>query len=379
MHKTDRAWSEIHLDRLTHNYNELRRHIDPNCRLLAPVKANAYGHGALKVSKHLEALGCGYLATASLPEALELRKGGIALPILIFANTAPEDAKLLAQHNITQTIPDLALAQGLSHALAGTGLTLNVHIKLDSGLGRLGFPCHTQTPTEALQVLSLPHLNVEGIFTHFSVADTEQDDYTQSQLTHFTKAADWLDAASGRTIPIRHAGASAAALRLPETHLDMIRPGLALYGHSPEPSLIKTDLRPVMELKTRIIQVRPFANGEFVSYGKTYEARENRTLATVSIGYADGLHRVLSGRMDMLLHGQRVPQVGRICMDLCMLDVTDVPEKISVGDTVTVFGRDRDKTLSVAEHATLADTIPYELLTAVAARVPRLYLNDALC
>ncbi|MCL2842329.1 MAG: alanine racemase [Oscillospiraceae bacterium] len=372
MHQTDRTWAEIHLDRLAHNYNELRRRTAPDCKFLAPVKANGYGHGALAVSRRLQDLGCDYLAVAALPEALELRAAGITLSILIFGYTDPKDASILVEHHLTQAIFSLEQASALSHALAGTGRTLAVHLELDTGMGRLGFPAYVDPPEDARTAVALPHLDIQGIFTHFSVADMEEGaDYTNEQLEYFSRAVHWLEVEIGTQFPLRHATNSGGALRLPDSHLNMIRPGIALYGLPP----FAANLRPVMELKTRIIQVRPFADGELISYGRTYQTRTGQTIAVVPIGYADGLHRALSGKMDMLLHGHRTPQVGRICMDLSMLDVTGVPEKISIGDMVTVFGTDGEKTISVAEQAALAGTISYELLCAVSQRVPRMYLN----
>ena len=376
MNAKDRTWAEIHLERIDHNY-KLLRNAAPTSRLLASVKADGYGHGAVAVARRLAGLGCDYLSVACLAEAVELRRAGINLPILVYGYTNPADATLLTELNLTQSIFTLEMAQAYSAALAGTDAVLNIHIKLDSGMGRLGFDCRLDEPLDAPAVPGLPHLNVEGIFTHFAVADsdTEKDDaYTLQQLAHFTRAADWLDTASGRKIPMRHTANSAAAWRLPQTHLDMIRPGLAVYGLAPNPAAITAPLQPVMELKTRIIQVRTFADAAYISYGKSYRTTPGETLATVPIGYADGLPRHISGKMDMLLHGQRVPQVGRICMDMCMLDVSAVPNA-KAGDVITVFGTDGDVHLSIDTHAAAADTIAYELLCRVAPRVPRVYVG----
>ena len=374
MYTTDRTWAEIHLDRITHNYNLLRSLTPDDCRILAPVKADAYGHGAVPVARLLTDLGCDYVAVTCLSEALALRDNGISLPLLVFSYTNPSDAPLLADRDITQTVFSLETAQAMSHALAGTGRTLSVHIELDTGMGRLGFAARGQEPADALTAMRLPHLDIQGIFTHFPVADDDDDPYTLGQMAYFAQAADWLEGQWGQTFPLRHAANSGGTLRLPDTHLNMIRPGIALYGLSPNPAFLQADdLQPAMELKTRIIQTRPFGKGESISYGRTYETVADQTIAVIPAGYADGLHRALSGRMEMLLHGQRVPQVGRICMDACMLDVSAI-EKLSVGDQVTIFGQDGGKTLSVDEHAALAGTISYELLCAVSPRVPRLYL-----
>lgn len=374
MQLTDRTWAEIHLDRLAHNFKTLGAGRPEGYRFLAPVKADAYGHGAIQVSHLLRDLGCDYLGVACLSEAMELREAGIILPILIFGYTPPTDARLLAEQRLTQTIVSLEQAKGLSHALKGSGLTLSVHLKLDSGMGRLGFPCRQTPPAETLAVLQLPHLHVEGAFTHFAVSDMDDDDYTRGQLGFFMEAVDWIEAQSGQVIPLRHAANSGGVLRFPEAHQGMIRPGIALYGCSPNPELAKGDLQPVMELKTRIAQVRDFPAGDCVSYGRTYKTTGTETIAALPIGYADGLPRNLSGRMDMLLHGEFVPQVGRICMDTCMLNVSAL-KKVSVGDVVTVFGHDGDKTQTAHDVAELAGTISYEILARMGPRTQRVYVR----
>ena len=373
MQNTDRTWAEIHLDRLAHNYETLRKHTPRDCCFLAPVKANAYGHGAVTVSRTLTDLGCDYLAVACLPEALELRQVSITRPILIFGYTNPKDATCLVENHLTQAVFSLEQAEALSNALKGTGHTLSVHLELDTGMGRLGFPCRDAhcAPTGTLIAMKLPHLDIQGIFTHFAVADMDEDNYTRDQFETFTKTIDWLEAESGQTIPLRHSANSGGTLRLPETHQNMIRPGIALYGVSPNPELIDADLKPVMELKTRIIQVRDFVAGESISYGRTYQTTDTERIAVVPIGYADGLPRILSGKMNMLLQGETLPQVGRICMDMCMLNVSAL-KKVSVGDLVTIFGHDGSNSQSVHTLAAQAETIPYELLTRVAPRVPRI-------
>ncbi|MCL2368831.1 MAG: alanine racemase, partial [Oscillospiraceae bacterium] len=301
MHPTDRTWAEIHLNHLTHNYNTIRAHLPETCHIMGVVKANAYGHGAPPVATHLAEIGCNYFAVVCLSEAMALRTAGIHQPILVFAYTDPKYAALLAENKLTQAVNSLEMAEALNHALSGTGQRLTVHITLDSGLGRLGFPCRAVEPRDALAVMALPNLKVEGIFTHFSVADTDEDDYTLGQLDYFTAAADWLEAQSGQSLPLRHAAGTGATLRLEAAHLNMVRPGLSLYGYSPNPTLIPADLKPVMELKTRLIQVRDFAEGEYISYGKTYQTRKNQRLAVVPVGYSNGLQRVLSGKIDMLV------------------------------------------------------------------------------
>lgn len=366
-----RTWAEISLESIVGNMNAMRARLRSGTRFLGVVKANAYGHGAVRVARTLEENGCDYLAVACLPEAIELREGGVRLPILILGCTDPAFAGELMRYGITQSVGDLAAASALSAAAMAAGKTLKCHLKLDTGMGRLGFTCRTglEPPREALQALMLKGLDYEGVFTHFAVSDTEGcEDYTRNQLTAFTDAVDALERAAGRRFSIRHCANSGAMLSWPDAYLDMVRPGIMLYGCMPGCDYI----RPAMALKTRIVQVKDFAPGDTVSYGRTYAAPSPRRVAVVPVGYADGLHRVLSGRMDMLLRGRRVRQIGRICMDMCMLDVTEVPEA-APGDIVTVFGRDGDQEITADELAGLAGTISYELLCAVSPRVPRIY------
>lgn len=365
---TARTWAEVYLDRLDHNYHALRA-LFPRQRFLGIVKANAYGHGAIAVAHRLAALGAEHLAVACLDEAMELRQAGITLPILILGYTDPRFAPLLAEQSLTQTVYDAEMARALSNAL--TGQRLCCHLKLDTGMGRLGFLCCDgqiePLADEIAALRALPGLEFEGIFTHFSDADGSEA-YTMAQLARFTAVVDAL-AARGMTFALRHCAASAAALNYPAASgFDMVRPGILLYGHHPDESTRHLlEVQPVMELKTRIVSVKDLPAGSCISYGRTYTLERDSRIAAVSIGYGDGLPRRLSGRQEMLLHDQRVAQIGRVCMDLCMLDVTG--HDAAPGDEVTVFGA----ALPLEEMARAADTIPYELLCGVNPRVPRVY------
>lgn len=363
-----RTWADIYLGRLEANYHTLRAAL-PRQKFLGVVKANAYGHGAIPVARRLEALDADYLAVACLDEAMELRQAGIRLPLLILGYTDPRYAPLLAEQDLTQTIYDTGLAAALSAALL-PGQRLRCHLKLDTGMSRLGFYCGEGADFAPIAALNkLPGLEFEGVFTHFSDADGS-DEYTRWQLRRFQAAIDTL-AASGMTFALRHCAASAAALNYPdEAGFDMVRPGILLYGHHPDESTrALLNVQPVMELKTRIVSLKDLPAGTCISYGRTYTLPAARRIAAVPVGYGDGLMRLLSGRQDMLLHGRRVPQIGRVCMDMCMLDVTDCPA--AIGDEVTVFGA----ALPLEEKATAIGTIPYELLCAINPRVPRVYHN----
>ena len=369
-----RTWTEIDLSNLEHNYRALRAMLPQGCRFLGVVKADAYGHGAVQVARRLETLGAEYLAVACLDEALELRQARITTPILILGYTPTERAEALLDNGITQTVYDVEMARALSNAAAAAGKTLKIHVKADTGMSRLGWLCGGEDQSAAMeaiaQVCALPGLEAEGIYTHFANADGDED-YTMLQFTRFL---DLLEALKERgiTFAIRHCAASAAALKFPCTHLDMVRPGIALYGHYPDPSCEGLDgpgLRPVMTLKTRVASVKTVPAGTPVSYGCTHVLDRETKLAALTIGYADGLPRLCSDKLEVLIGGQRAPVVGRICMDMCMADVTGLD--VAPGDEVEVFGEH----LPIEDVAALAGTIQYELLCAVSPRVHRAYLD----
>ena len=369
-----RTWTEIDLSNLEHNYRALRAMLPQGCRFLGVVKADAYGHGAVQVARRLETLGAEYLAVACLDEALELRQARITTPILILGYTPTERAEALLDNGITQTVYDVEMARALSDAAAAAGKTLKIHVKADTGMSRLGWLCGGEDQSAAVeaiaQVCALPGLEAEGIYTHFANADGDED-YTMLQFTRFL---DLLEALKERgiTFAIRHCAASAAALKFPCTHLDMVRPGIALYGHYPDPSCEGLDgpgLRPVMTLKTRVASVKAVPAGTPVSYGCTHVLARETKLAALTIGYADGLPRLCSDKLEVLIGGQRAPVVGRICMDMCMADVTGLD--VAPGDEVEVFGEH----LPIEDVAALAGTIQYELLCAVSPRVHRAYLD----
>ena len=367
-HTKDRTWAEISLGNLLHNYEAIRKRLPVGCRFLGTVKANAYGHGALRVAHMLQAAGADYLAVACMEEAVPLRQSGITLPVLVFGYSDPARTEDLIALDLTQAIYSADLARAYSEK-GGRG-RLKAHLKLDTGMGRLGFD--PDGLSEILSVLRLPGLDFEGVFTHFAASDEWGSLYTDEQFRVFQGAVSDLEAAWGRTFSIHHCANSGAVINHPATFWDMVRPGIALYGayESPTPALEAFDFRPGMSLKTRIVQIREFSAGRTVGYGRTFRAETPRQIAVLPIGYADGLLRALSGRMDVLIGGQRAPQVGRICMDMCMVDITNIPGAC-VGDVVTIFGDDGGARLSVSEQAAAAGTISYELLCAVSGRVPR--------
>ena len=370
-----RTWAEIDLDALAHNYRCAREMTGPKVKYLGVVKADAYGHGAIQVSRKLEALGADYLAVASLDEAEELRRAGIRTPILILGHTPPAMVPQLIEYHITQAVSAKAKAEEYSAAAVQCGGTLKVHIKVDTGMSRLGFLVrgdHFGTGVEAIaDSCALPGLEAEGIFTHFAVSDEDDpgsEAYTREQFNVFTRVLEAL-AARGRTFAIRHCANSGALARYPEMYLDMVRPGIALYGAGADRD--KLGLRPVMTLKSSVSTIKIFDPETFISYGRTYRTAGKTRVGVLPIGYADGLFRGLSNRMAAVTDQGPAPILGRICMDMTMVDLTGLPE-VHVGDAVELFGP-RQSADTLAE---ILGTIPYELTCAVSKRVPRLYMEN---
>ena len=355
--------------------------------IIAVIKADGYGHGAVPVARVALAKGADWLGVARIEEAVELREAGLEVPILIFGPTSPDKAEVLLDHDLAQTVFSPATAATLSERVAATGKKIRTHIKVDTGMGRLGLlvrgsaeGASPPTPaerrvSEVEAITSLPGLEVEGLFTHFASADHADKVYANRQLQRFTELINGLHQ-RGLEFPLNHAANSAALIDMPDSHLDMVRPGIATYGLYPsaEVEKDKVDLRPVLQWKTRIIQLKEVPAGFGVSYGITYRTPRPTTIATVAAGYADGLNRLLSSRGHMLVGGHRVPIVGRICMDLTLLDVGEVP-RVEVGDEVVIIGRQGDAELTADEMATTLDTINYEIVSTIIHRVPRIYLH----
>ena len=376
-HWLKRTWAEIDLDHLQNNMRRIKA-LAAKSLVMAVVKADAYGHGAVMAAKALCEAGADWLAVSNLDEAIQLRNAGLALPILILSYTPPEEAAQLYHHRITQTVVSAEHANALNAAAEQAGVTLDVHIKLDTGMSRVGFFCRSHTfPIDEIEsVCRLPHLHADGIFTHFAVADEQDGDaFSREQFAVFMRAIEELEK-RGITFSLRHCCNSAATLRYPAMHLDMVRPGLILYGLYPDEwmrSLLP--LEPVMSLRTHISHVKTVPADIDVSYGRRYRTDKDTVLGTVPIGYADGYTRRVSGKAAMLVNGKSAPVCGRICMDQCILDVSDI-DNVTPGTLVTAFGKDGDATLSVEEYASWSDTINYEVVCAIGKRVPRLYMQQ---
>ena len=369
-----RTWAEIRLDNIRHNYEAIRRSLPAGCRFLGVVKADAYGHGALPVARLLQEAGADYLAVSCLDEALELRGGGVSMPILILGHTPREYTDVLIEQNITQTVSALAKAREYSAAAAALGKTLRVHLKLDTGMSRLGFLCaggyFAGGVENVVQSCRLPNLEVEGVYTHFAVSDEpgeENEDYTRAQFKLFTDVIDAAEA-QGCRFAIRHCANSGAVLNYPDMMLDMVRPGLLLYGYGDREN--KLGLKPCMRLVTTVSTIKYYEPGTSVSYGRRYVTERRTRMGVLAIGYADGLPRLCSNRCSFAAKGGFAPQRGSICMDMCMVDLTELPEA-EVGSEVEIFG-ERSSIYSLSDAA---QTIPYELLCAVSKRVPRVYLT----
>jgi len=379
-------WTEIDLGAIAHNVRELRRLTRAKSRLMAVVKADGYGHGAVEVAQTAIKHGAEMLGVARLNEGVRLREAGMTVPILIFGYTPRELSQTLIDHDLVQTVYTFEAAESLSAAAVQLRKTARVHIKVDTGMGRLGILPDSprismlgkHLPGNAVRmidsVMNLPRLEVEGIFTHFSTADSTDKTYTLRQLERFL---DFVNALGkhGFEFPIKHAANSAALIDLPETHLDMVRPGISVYGFYPSKEVQKDriSLIPAMAFKTQVIQIKTVPAGSHISYGMTYQTEKLTRLAVVSAGYADGLNRLLSSLGQMIVRGIRANIVGRICMDLTILDVGHIPD-VEIGDEVVIFGKQGAECIPAEELAASLNTIHYEIVTSITSRVQRLYI-----
>ena len=380
-HEQQRVWAEIDLDALEYNYHMLRSHLLPDVKLCCVIKANAYGHGASAVARLYEQLGADFLAVSNVEEALQLRYAGVKLPILILGYTPAPCVAQLSEHELTQCVYSYEYAKLLSDCATRKGLAVDVHIKIDTGMGRIGFR-YRGDAQDALSLdqieraCRLPSLCAKGIFTHFASADEGEDGehFTRGQYELFCHAVECLEA-RGVSFAIKHCANSAAICDHPTTHTDMVRAGIVLYGLSPSDRLRnELKLRPAMTLKSVISHVKTLTKGETVSYGRAFVAQNDMRIATVPIGYADGYRRsATEGGASLLVRGKLCPVVGRVCMDQLMIDVSALPT-VCVGDEVTVFGQ--APALTARQLAELNGTVAYEIICSVGVRVPRVYLRD---
>ncbi len=376
-----RSWAQINLDALKYNFDAIRNRVEPSAKIMAIVKADAYGHGYERVVSELRNDGCDWFGVSNLEEALQVRAVCEDKPILILGYTPPEYASQLALNNISQTVFNLAYGKQLSKYAVEEGIEVCIHIKVDTGMSRIGFQYQdngldSSSVDEIAEVCSLPNLYHEGIFTHFASADEAEkgEAFTRVQFDLFLDIIGHLEK-MGIKFDYRHCANSAATILYPEMHLDMVRSGIILFGLYPSEE-IKSYMRlePVMMLKTVVSMIKAVREDTPVSYGRTYSTKGETKIATVPIGYADGYPRSLSG-YNMLYKGRRVPIIGNICMDQCMLDVTGL-DTIAEGKTVTVFGKSGNEEISVDTIAKKLGTVNYEIICGISKRVPRIYMRN---
>ena len=381
------VWAEVDLKAIAHNVRELRSITDSRASLMAVVKANAYGHGVLEVSRKVLENGADVLGVARLNEGIELREAGFDVPVLIFGYTPPMLAKKLIEFDLTQTVWSYKTAETIAGVAVSYNKKIKAHLKVDTGMGRLGLLPDCCRPSsidrnltitalrEVESIASLSGLELEGIYTHFATADSSDKSYAKKQFEIFVDFLNELRLA-GLIAPVCHAANSAAIIDMPETHLDMVRAGISIYGLNPSDEVDKRriSLKPAMALKARVVHLKKVPTGFKVSYGITYETRKPTTIATVPVGYADGFNRLLSSRGHVLVGGRRAPIVGRVCMDHTMLDVGHIPD-VYLEDEVVIFGNQGDAAITVDEIASTLNTINYEIVSALTARVPKIYLR----
>lgn len=373
MNRYLRCYAEISLEAIGHNIREVKKRLPEGVKLLGVVKANAYGHGAVPVASYLENQ-VDYFATATIEEAVEIRENGISAPILILGYVSPSQYGDLVEYDITQTIDSYAQALALEKEAARQNRKAKAHLAVDTGMTRIGFQVTEHDADEAAKIADLPHIELEGMFTHFSCADQEDKTYCSMQMEKYDKMTALL-AERGVTIPLRHICNSAGIMEFDDHRFEMVRSGIITYGIYPSEEVKKErlDLIPALSWKSHVIHVKEVGPGIGVSYGATYVTEKPMTrIATVSAGYADGYPRALSNQGCVLIHGKKAPIIGRICMDQMMVDVTDIPD-VQVEDVVTLVGTDGDETITIEEIANPAARFDYEMLCDISSRVTRVY------
>jgi len=368
LHKT---YASINLAALTHNLIQVRRYLANNCHIAAVVKANAYGHGAVDISQTLVKEGVSRLAVASVSEGMTLREAGITADILVLAELFDEHIPELLLHRLTPVITDQRLLQTMAKAAEAQNRSLPIHIKVDTGMGRLGFSPDDVVPLfDTLSTLKSVH--VEGVMTHLADSDGPDCSHSERQLERFQKILDPIGR-RGLSVPFVHAANSAAIVRFPQSHFSLVRPGIMLYGyHTLPPNIASPALQPVLSLRTTVMQVRTVKPGDSISYNRTFVATRPTRIAVLPIGYADGYSRKLSNNGFVLLQSRRAPIAGSVCMDMTMVDVTDLGP-VKVGDEAVLIGAQGQEAIGADEVARWAGTISYEILCAIGPRVPRLY------
>ena len=376
MNQYSRVYAEIDLDAILYNMESMHGNIAENTKIMAVIKADGYGHGAVEIAETIDHLDYvfGY-AVATVEEGLILRKHGIEKPILILGYVFPDQYEAMIRAEIRPTVFTAEMAEELSEAAEKTGMDCKIHFAIDTGMGRIGYQVTEEAADEMTRLAKLPHIMVEGIFTHFAKADEIEKEPTHRQIELFIHMIQMLGQ-RGVKIPIHHCSNSAGIVEIPEANMDLVRAGITLYGLWPSDEVDKTkiSIKPALSLITHVAYVKELEAGHSVSYGGTYTTKGTRKIATIPVGYADGYARSLSNKGDVLIHGRRAPICGRVCMDQFMVDVTDIPD-VAVGDEVILIGSAGEETITMEEVGAISGRFNYEFVCDLGKRIPRVYVH----
>jgi len=369
------TFAKIDLDALEHNYRQLRKRVGEDTGIMAVVKADAYGHGGVPVGANLERLGADWFGVAFCEEGIQLREGGITRPILVLGGIYFGEARTAHKYALTPVVFSYDSARELSAQAVELGLSFDVHVKIDTGMTRLGI-APERAVEQIVKIAELPNLRIEGALSHLATVTPDLGDAYWTQMAAFREVLEQLQE-RGIDPPVKHLANTAACLASPRPPFNLVRPGIMLLGCYPEPSFEKLiDLKPVFSLTTEIIHIQTVDPGTPVSYGGTFVTSRETRVATLPMGYADGLSRALSNRGSVLVHGKRAPIIGTVCMDMCMIDITDVPD-VKIGDETVFIGRQQKERITAEEVAELCNTIPYEIFCNINQRVSRIYLKSS--
>lgn len=376
MQEYNRVVSEINLDAIAYNIRKIREITNKNSQIMAVVKADAYGHGAVEVSKVALYNGADALAVAITDEGIQIRENNIKVPILVLGYTPEMQLEDCVKYDLIQTVYNVEMAENISKVAKRLNKIAKIHIKVETGMGRLGFLPSEEAYDDIIKISQMENIKIDGAFTHFATADSKDKSFTYEQAELFKNFISELEK-RGIDIPIKHCANSASIMDLPELCFNMVRAGIILYGMYPsdEVKKEKLDIKPVMSLKTQISYIKEEPCGVSIGYGRTFFTKRNSKVATVPVGYADGYSRALSNKGRVLVRGKYAPIVGRICMDQFMIDITDIPEA-SIGDEVVLIGEQGGNMVSAEEIAKLIDTINYEVVCMIGKRIPRVYIKN---
>ena len=379
MKKHSRVCANIDLDAILFNMESMRKKIDPNTKIMAVVKTDGYGHGAIPIAREIEHLDYLYgFAVATVEEGLMLRRSGIRKPILILGYIFPDQYEDVIEAEIDPSVFTLEMAKTLSDTAGRVGKTCKIHFAVDTGMSRIGYQVTEESADEMAQIAALPHMMVEGIFTHFAKADEVDKTFTFEQMKKFRKMIAMMEERHV-TIPIHHCSNSAGIAEIPQANMNMVRAGITLYGLWPSDEVDRASicLRPALSLKSHVAYVKKLEAGRAISYGGTYTTQSERLIATIPVGYGDGYCRGLSNKGSVLIHGRRAPICGRICMDQFMADVTEIPD-VKIGDEVTLIGKDGDDEITMEEVGNLSGRFNYEFVCDLGKRVPRVFYKEGI-